>query len=73
MARTLYCSKFFETKEDARDFQKAHGYGALYSNVPRSKTKDDYATELQIARYCGRSIDPEVTPYCIAWNERVEE
>lgn len=64
-----YNNKFFATREEAKAFQKKHG-GALYSYVPRSRTKRDFMVEIMIA-YDARKevIDKEKTPYCVAWNE----
>lgn len=38
----LYAHKFFKTEKAAQDFQKKHG-GALYVNVPSSRTRETTA------------------------------
>ena len=64
-----YNNKFFTTKEEAKAFQKQHG-GVFYSCVPRSKHKIDFAAEMAVAWDARReAVDPEKTPYCVAWNE----
>ncbi len=64
-----YNNKFFATKEEAKAFKKEHG-GALYSGLPRSRTKSDFAAECLIAlHYRNERIDLNKTPYCVAWNE----
>lgn len=61
----LYAHKFFKTKEDAKAFQKKHG-GALYSNAPGSRTKQDYLTEAVMAEMTEKQR--EERPFCVAWN-----
>lgn len=61
----LYARKFFKTKEKAQAFQKKHG-GALYENVPGSRTCDDYRVEACLAEL--PAAEREVCPYCVAWN-----
>lgn len=61
----LYARKFFKTKEKARAFQKKHG-GALYADVPGSRTRDDYRVEACLAEL--PASEREAHPYCVAWN-----
>jgi len=65
----MYNNKFFERREDAVEFQKAHG-GVLYSDTPRSKTKRQFHAEMTVAFDARREIvKSSETPYCVAWNE----
>lgn len=61
----LYAHKFFRTKENAQAFQRKHG-GALYSNAPGSRTKQDYLTEAVMAEMTQKQR--EECPFCVAWN-----
>jgi len=64
----MYHNKFFKTLEDARAFQRIHG-GALYSNVPHSRTKQDYKAEMAVALDARQEVvNPEDTPFVVAWN-----
>lgn len=45
MQRVIHCRRFFATEGDAKSFQKEHG-GVMYRNVPSSRTKQSYMTEL---------------------------
>ena len=66
-----YNNKFFTTKEEAKAFQKQHG-GVFYAITPRSRTetKRNFAAEMAVALDARReAVDPEKTPYCVAWNE----
>ena len=65
----MYMHKFFKTKEEAKAFQKKEGYGVLYSNAPRSRTKRDYMIEHDMAKGEGLGITPESHPFVVAWNE----
>lgn len=67
MAR--YNNKFFRTRDEAFAFQKENG-GAVYSNMPRSRTKGDFLAEVVVA-YDARHeiVDVKETPWCVAWNE----
>lgn len=44
----MYYNRFFKTLEEAKAFQRIHG-GALYSNAPHSRTKQDYKAEMAVA------------------------
>ena len=61
----LYAHKFFKTEKAAAAFQQKHG-GALYADVPGSRTREDYRVEACMAGL------PEAArasrPYCVAWN-----
>lgn len=64
-------NKFFGTKEEAIAFQKQHG-GVFYAITPRSRaeTKRNFQAEMAVAWDArGERIDPEKTPFCVAWNE----
>ena len=43
----LYVQKFFKTEKAAKSFQKKHG-GALYADVPGSRTREDYCVAWNI-------------------------
>lgn len=67
----MYNNKFFETEAEAKAFRRDHG-GVLLHMTPRSKreTKLDFMAEVAVAMDArGERIDPEKTPYCVAWNE----
>lgn len=61
----LYAQKFFKTEKAAKDFQNKHG-GALYANVPGSRTREDYRVEACMAGL--PEAEREARPYCVAWN-----
>lgn len=61
----LYARRFFRNKASAKDFQKMHG-GALYANVPGSRSRKDYLVEAHLAGFT--EADCEDRPYCVAWN-----
>ena len=66
-----YNNRFFETEAEAKAFKKSHG-GVLRHMTKRSKTdtKMDFMAEMVVAMDArGERIDPEKTPYCVAWNE----
>ena len=66
----MYMYAFFETKEEAKGFQKEIGCGALYSNAKGSRTKSDYAvhrTMMQDVNYLPEEFY-QSRPYCVAWN-----
>lgn len=66
----MYNNKFFATREEAKAFQKEHG-GVIYSATPKSKTKRDFRTEMCIAFDARMEVvNPNETPYCVAWNEK---
>lgn len=66
----MYNNKFFKTREEAVAFQRQHG-GALYSNTPKSRTKKDYRAEMAVAFDARMElVNPNETPYCVAWNEK---
>lgn len=61
----LYAHKFFKTEKAAQDFQKKHG-GALYADVPGSRTREDYHVEACMAELS--EAERTARPYCVAWN-----
>ena len=61
----LYVQKFFKTEKAAKSFQKKHG-GALYADVPGSRTREDYRVEACMAELS--EADHTAHPYCVAWN-----
>lgn len=66
-----YNNRFFKTKEEALQFKKEHGYGALYSNLKGSRTRGSYMVETMVAYDArGERIIPAETPFCVAWNEK---
>lgn len=63
----MYMNKFFKTKDEAKAFQKEHGYGVMYSNEKGSRTKSSYRVEAAI-----HGLDEKQAtemPYVVAWNE----
>ena len=65
-----YNNKFFATREEAKAFQKEHG-GAIYSATPKSKTKRSFCTEMAVAFDARMEVvNPNETPWCVAWNEK---
>lgn len=66
-----YNNKFFTSREEAKAFQKEHGGVYLRFNPKCHDSKMDFFAEMAVARDARcEEIDPSVTPYCIAWNER---
>ena len=64
-----YNNKFFHTREDAKAFQREHG-GALYSSLPRSRTKREFQDEIAVALDARNEVvNIHETPWCVAWNE----
>lgn len=66
-----YNNKFFQTEAEAKAFRKEHG-GVLLHCTPRShsSTKMEFHAEMMVAMDArGEQVDPEKTPYCVAWNE----
>jgi len=63
----MYFAKWFKDEEEAKAFQKAHG-GALYKNVPRSRTKVDH-----LVTACMMGFDPEEYRYSVNWNGNAKE
>ena len=61
----LYAHKFFKTEKAAQDFQKKHS-GALYSDVPGSRTREDSRVEACVAERS--EAERTARPYCVAWN-----
>lgn len=61
----LYAHKFFKTEKAAQDFQKKHS-GALYADVPGSRTREDYRVEACMAELS--EAERAARPYCVAWN-----
>lgn len=68
----MFNNKFFKTEEEAKAFKKSHG-GTLIAIKPKSRkaTRGAFAAEMMVA-YDGRGevVDPNETPFCVAWNER---
>lgn len=67
----MYNNRFFTTEAEAKAFRKQHG-GALLHVTPRShrETKRDFAAEMAVAYDArGEVVDPQVTPWCVAWRE----
>lgn len=66
-----YDNKFFATKEEAQDFKRRKKYGRLVCFGKTLKTRIDFYAEMSVAEDArGEYIDPEKTPYCVAWNVR---
>ncbi len=64
-----YNNRFFPTREDAKAFQREHG-GAMYSALPRSRTKREFQDEIAVALDARNEIVSAIeTPWCVAWNE----
>jgi len=68
----MYMFHFFKTKEEAKTFQKEKGYGTLYSNEPRSRTKKDYAIERMMMQDTNWKPDEfyDEHPFVVAWNAK---
>ena len=67
-----YNNRFFSNEAEAKAFQKSHG-GQLIALKPRSRkeTRAAFAAEVMVAYDArGEIIDKDVTPFCVAWNER---
>ena len=62
----LYAHEFFRTKEEARAFQRERGGGALYSNLPGSRTRKAYTAEACMAELTEKQREEK--PFCVAWN-----
>lgn len=63
----MYMCKFFKTKDEAKAFQKEHGYGVMYSREKGSRTKSSYQVEAAIHGLDEKQVAE--TPYAVAWNE----
>ena len=64
-----YNNQFFRTREEAKEFQIKHG-GAIYSHLPRSRTKEDFRAEMAVALDARNEVvNADETPWCVAWNE----
>lgn len=44
----MYKAAWFETKEEAIEFKKKQGYGAIYTNLPNSRTKKQFKVEAEM-------------------------
>lgn len=67
-----YNNRFFATREDAMAFKRRHG-GHLLAFNPRGhrESKINFYAEMAVAQDArGEIIDPEQTPFCVAWNEK---
>ena len=66
----MYRFAFFETKEQARAFQKQNG-GAIYSNTKGSRTKTDYAYQRMMMQEVNWLPDEfyDEHPFVVAWNQ----
>ena len=65
-----YDNKFFSNETQAKAFKKQHG-GVLLHVTPRSRaeTKLNFQAEMAVAYDArGEIVDPEKTPWCVAWN-----
>lgn len=60
----MYRAAWFETKEEAKDFQKKQGFGALYTNLPGSRTKRQFNDEAAMFGF-----DTEKYHAVVSWNE----
>ena len=70
MSRILYCQRFFSNEQEARQFIKEHGYGALYKNTPRSRSKKAFSIEAAMSGLM--SVELQSKNYCVAWNHRLQ-
>ena len=67
-----YNNRFFATEEEAKAFRKQRNGGVLLHMTKRSKTetKRNFFAEMAVAWNARQEeIDPEKTPWCVAWNE----
>lgn len=65
----MYMAKWFTTEEEAKKFQKEQGFGALYKNTPRSRTRSNYETEALMRGHAPGSDFCTRFPFVVAWNE----
>ncbi len=67
-----YNNRFFATAAEAKAFKKEHGGVFMHmTNRSKWKTKMDFVAEMEVALDArGEVVDPEKTPYCVAWNEK---
>lgn len=66
-----YNNRFFGTREDAMAFKRRHG-GVLITWNPKGhkEGKINFLAEAAVALDArGEVIDPDQTPFCVAWNE----
>lgn len=64
----MYYNRFFATETEAKQFQNQQGFGDLYKNTPRSKTKRYYRTEALMMGHNPEGDYCKNHPYVIAWN-----
>lgn len=67
-----YNNRFFATEEEAKAFRKQNKRGAILHLTPRSRkeTRRNFYAEVSVAWDARREeVDPEKTPWCVAWNE----
>ena len=72
MGNVRYNNKFFATEEEAKSFRKQRKSGVLLHLTPRSRTETmrNFYAEMSVAWDARREeVDPEKTPWCVAWNE----
>lgn len=67
----MYRFAFFETKEQAKAFQKQNGCGAIYSNTKGSRSKADYAVQRMMMQDVNWLPDEfyEQHPFVVAWKK----
>ena len=71
MSRILYCQKFFSTEGEARQFIKEHnGWGTLYKNTPRSRSKREFQFEAAMSGLTQDELQGK--DYCVAWSQRLQ-
>lgn len=70
----LYHNRFFRNLEEAKQFQKEHGYGVIYKftrkqNGDISMRSKSYWYEFEMS---SKSFSPDDYPYVVAWNEVIK-
>lgn len=71
MSRILYCQRFFSTEAEARQFIKGrNGWGTLYKNTPRSRSKREFQIEVTLSGLTQAELQGK--DYCVAWNQRIQ-
>lgn len=60
--------KGFETKEQAKAFQKEHG-GILTTRIPTASGRQPASYRDYMFAVCCGGLNQEKYPYCVQWNE----
>lgn len=74
--RMRYNNKFFKSETEAKAFKKQRGGGVLLHWNPkgRKENKLSFLAECAVALDARMEpINPDETPWCVAWNEKASE